>query len=147
MHHCDTTHTRTHTAFESDPQYRFHSSAKKITNLNAKVRDWAADNVHLIDVADLLKTEKDLVVVVNHLCSCYPVVPRNIVWTPFTHPSHMPMRAIGSQACRCLGKIRPETIDSTQVCVKRSVGQNCRGNPPRRPGRLVRRDPEETGHQ
>ena len=68
MHHCDTTHTRTHTAFESEPQYRFHSSAKKITNLNAKVRDWAADNVHLIDVADLLKTEKDLVVVVNHLC-------------------------------------------------------------------------------
>ena len=87
MHHSDTTHTRTHTAFESEPQYRFHSSAKKITGLNAKVRDWAADNVHLIDVADLLKTEKDLVVVVNHLCSCYPVVPRNLGQAPSTHPA------------------------------------------------------------
>jgi len=38
----------------------FHDTAKKINYLNAKVRDWAEDNVRLIDVEDLLTNEKEI---------------------------------------------------------------------------------------
>jgi len=88
----------------------FHNTAKGIKHLNAKLRDWSKENIQVIDIADLLENEKE-------------ILPKlAAAWDKFNDNQLKQLKAASKEVMdKIIAEIPPEDLAALSTSVQKNL--------------------------